>query len=68
MSLRDDCEISTERSRAPGGQQVAPDPLIITVKHKPTGITVTLPPQRERSQHKRMMAALDAIEYLLETA
>ena len=67
-TLREQCAIATEPSRPKGGQHVGTDPLIITVTHRDTGISVRLPPNHERSQHKRVLAALDAIEYLLEFA
>lgn len=66
--LREQCDIKLERSRPLGGQQVGTDPGVITVTHRETGVSVTLPPLTQRSQHKRVLAALDAIEYLLESA
>lgn len=63
-SIREQCTVTLEKSRPPGGQQVGCDPGVIIVTHE-TGITVRLPPMGRTSQHKRIAAAVDAIEYLL---
>lgn len=67
-TLREQCDVTLARARPAGGQQVGTDPGIITVMHRDTGISVTLPPLGRTSQHKRVLAALDAIEYLLGAA
>mgnify|MGYP007071617351 FL=1 len=63
QALAAQCEISSER-RLKGGQHVGDD-VTITIKHTETGLTVVLPHCLGRSQHKRVQAGLDAIEYLL---
>lgn len=61
--LMSQCEVKTERVNR-GGQHVGND-VTITVMHKETGVSVVLPPICGRSQHKRVQAGLDVIEYLL---
>lgn len=68
MSLLDQCEVKLERSRPAGGQQVGCDPGKITVTHVETGVQIVIPPLGRTSQHKRLLAALDALEYLLASA
>lgn len=62
-AITDDIEVSLEASRPRGGA----DPGVMIVVHKPTGITIRLPPINRRSQHKRRMAATEAIEWILAT-
>ncbi len=66
-AITDDIEVSLEASRPRGGQHVDADPGVMIVVHKPTGITIRLPPISRRSQHKRRMAATEAIEWILAT-
>ena len=65
MTIREECDIRTTNARPPGGQHVGTDPLILEVVHRETGITIKLPPVTQRSQHKRLIAAFDAMEFLL---
>lgn len=63
--IRSQCEISSTILDK-GGQHAGPRDVQITIRHIETGIIVILPEGfGGRSQHKRVQAGLDVIEYLL---
>lgn len=63
----DEIDWSLEPSRPKGGQQVEADPMIIVGVHRSTGVTVRVPRVNRNSQHKRKIAAKEAIEWILHT-
>lgn len=63
-TLRKACDVVAEKTWK-GGQYVGTDSMLITITHRETGIKVVLPQLTKKSQHKRVEAGLDVIEYLL---
>ena len=63
--VRAQCTIVATPTRA-GGQHVGTDPMLITITHTETGLSITLPQISRRSQHLRVKEGITAMQYLLE--
>lgn len=63
--VRAQCTIVSTPTRQ-GGQYVGTDPMLITITHIETGLSITLPQISRRSQHLRIREGLTAMHYLLE--
>jgi peptide chain release factor len=65
-----DLKESFARSRGPGGQHVNKVSTAVTVRHKPSGISVTVQDSRSQAQNRRLARErlLDAVEQVQEKA
>jgi len=64
-----DLEETFARSSGPGGQNVNKVATAVTVRHRPSGISVTVQHSRSQAQNRRLARArlLDAIEKARQT-
>ena len=51
-----------------GGQHVGTNHYVMIGTHKPTGITIRIPPDLTRSQHKQRTMIVEAMEWILHSA
>jgi peptide chain release factor len=71
LSIRDaDLEESFARSAGPGGQNVNKVATAVTLRHRPSGISVTVQDSRSQAQNRKLARErlLDAIEQAQERA
>jgi protein subunit release factor A len=61
----EDFDVTVERAHSAGGQHVGMDAGIMVVTHRETGVKIIIPPHCGRSQHKRRLIAMEALEYVL---
>jgi protein subunit release factor B len=71
LSIRDaDLEESFARSAGPGGQNVNKVATAVTLRHRPSGISVTVQDSRSQAQNRKLARKrlLDAVEQAQEKA
>jgi peptide chain release factor len=71
LSIRDaDLEESFARSAGPGGQNVNKVATAVTLRHRPSGISVTVQDSRSQAQNRKLARErlLDAVEQAQEKA
>jgi protein subunit release factor B len=69
LGIRDiDLEETFGRSRGPGGQNVNKVSTAVTLRHRPSGISVTVQDSRSQAQNRKLarQRLLDAIESVRE--